>query len=317
MSVRTYERWKRHPQGDQRRGPKTKPANKLSDAERSSVVETCCSKEFVDKSPRQIVPLLADRGIFIASESTFYRILKSKKLLTYRESSRAPSHTRPQELIANAPNQIWSWDITYLKSNVLGRFFYLYMVIDIYSRKIVAWDIADYEGADVSSAMIKKACFTEGVQKNNLFIHSDNGGPMKAATMLATLKRLGVIPSFSRPNVSDDNAYSEALFKTLKYRPWYPSKPFQSIDAAITWVENFVRWYNTEHLHSGISFVTPEDRHQGRDIFILEKRKRVYEQARSQNPKRWSSAIKRWEMIEVVALNSLNHAKNTFIDKPA
>lgn len=271
----------------------------------------------MDKSPRQIVPILADRGVFIASESTFYRVLKSKKLLTYRESSRAPSHARPQELIANAPNQIWSWDITYLKSNILGRFFYLYMVIDIYSRKIVAWDIADYEGADISSAMIKKACLREGVQKNNLFIHSDNGGPMKAATMLATLKRLGVIPSFSRPHVSDDNAYSEALFKTLKYRPWYPNKPFQSIEAAVTWVENFVRWYNTEHLHSGINFVTPEDRHQGRDIFILEKRKRVYEQARSQNPKRWSSAIKRWEMMEVVALNSLNHPKNTFIDKPA
>ncbi len=317
ISVRTYERWKRHPEGDRRRGPKTKPANKLSEAERQSVIEACCSKEFVDKSPKQIVPLLADRGIYLASESTFYRLLKSKKLLTHRENSRAPTHARPLELIANSPNQIWSWDITYLKSNVLGMFFYLYMVIDIYSRKIIAWDIASFESAEISVALIKRACLKEGVQKNTLFIHSDNGGPMKAATMLATLRRLGVMPSFSRPNVSDDNAYSEALFKTLKYRPWYPNKPFETIDAASDWVGNFVKWYNTEHLHSGINFVTPEDRHEGRDILILEKRKLIYEQARLKNPTRWSTTIKQWDTVEVVALNSLNHAKNDFIDNPA
>lgn len=133
---------------------------------------------------------------------------------------------------------------------------------------------------------------------------------MKAATMLATLKRLGVMPSFSRPNVSVDNAFSEALFKTLKYRPWYPNRPFESVSAASSWVENFVKWYNTEHLHSGINFVTPEDRHQGRDTLILEKRKAVYEQARNQNPKRWSAETKNWEVVEVVALNSLKHAEN-------
>jgi len=257
--------------------------------------------------------MLADRGVYVASESTFYRLLRAKELLNHRENSHPPLHHRPLELIANAPNQIWSWDITYLKSDVLGFFFYLYMAIDIYSRKIVAWEVAEYESAETASKMIKKACLREGIQKNNLFIHSDNGGPMKAATMLATLKRLGVMPSFSRPNVSDDNAFSEALFKTLKYRPWYPSKPFESASAASNWVENFVKWYNTEHLHSGINFVTPEDRHQGKDILILEKRKAVYEQAKLQNPKRWSSEIKNWEPVEVVALNSLKHAGNDFM----
>ncbi len=315
--MRTFERWRKFPSGDLRRGPKTKPANKLTDDEKKIIIELCCSKEFVDKCPRQIVPTLADRGVYVASESTFYRLLKAKELLNHRENSHPPRHHRPQELLANAPNQIWSWDITYLRSNILGMFFYLYMVVDIYSRKIITWEVADYESAEISTAMIRRACLREGIQKNSLFIHSDNGGPMKAATMLATLKRLGVMPSFSRPNVSDDNAFSEALFKTLKYRPWYPTKPFESTDAASDWVENFVKWYNTEHLHSGINFVTPEDRHMGKDILILEKRKAVYEQARSQNPKRWSAAIKSWEAVEVVALNSLNNAENDFMNTTA
>jgi len=311
--VRTVERWRKNPAGDLRRGPKTKPGNKLSDEERRAVVQVCCSKEFVDKSPRQIVPLLADQGLYVASESTFYRLLKSKALLTHRDKSHAPHHTKPQELIAHAPNQIWSWDITYLRSNVLGMFFYLYLVVDIFSRKIIAWEVADFEGADIATLMIKKACLKEGVQKNTLFIHTDNGGPMKAATMLSTLRKLGIMPSFSRPHVSDDNAYSEALFKTLKYRPWYPDKPFTSIEEASTWVEHFVKWYNTEHLHSGISFVTPNDRHQGKDVLILERRKAVYELARKQNPNRWSDRTRLWGRAEVVALNSLKEPKNQFM----
>jgi putative transposase len=180
-------------------------------------------------------------------------------------------------MIAHAPNQVWSWDITYLRSRIMGMFFYLYLVIDIFSRKIVGWEVSDHESSELAADMIGQACRAEGVQENQLFIHSDNGGPMKGATMLATLRRLGVLPSFSRPSVSDDNAYSEALFRTLKYRPWYPNKPFSSIEEAEAWVTEFVRWYNTEHLHSGICFVTPECRHQGHDILVLEKRKRVYE----------------------------------------
>jgi transposase InsO family protein len=315
LSRRTVERWRINPAGDRRRGPKTRPANKLSEEERQTVIAVCCSKEFVDKCPRQIVPILADRGTYIASEATFYRILKAKKLLEYRGPARSPTHQRPEELIANAPNQIWSWDITYLRTSVLGMFYYLYMAIDIYSRKIVAWDVAEYEGAGVASRMIRRACLIEGVQRHQLFIHSDNGGPMKAATMLATLRHLGVMPSFSRPNVSDDNAFSEALFKTLKYRPWYPDKPFVSVQAAKEWVKTFVEWYNREHLHSGINYVTPSDRHEGKNIFILEKRRAIYEFAKKQNPKRWTTKAKQWVNVESVALNSLKSSEIHFIKK--
>jgi putative transposase len=284
IGTRTFERWRGNPEGDLRRGPKTKPANRLTDPERQRVLDVVCSKEFWDKNPKQIVPKLADRGLYLASESTFYRLLRATQMLAHRDRARPPAHERPKELIAHAPNQVWSWDITYLRSRILGMFYYLYLVIDIYSRKVVAWELCDHESSEVAAEMITSACQAEGVQENQLFIHSDNGGPMKGATMLATLRRLGVLPSFSRPSVSDDNAYSEALFRTLKYRPWYPSKPFCSIEEAKDWVTEFVRWYNTEHLHSGIGFVTPECRHQGKDVLILEKRKRVYELARRQNP---------------------------------
>jgi len=249
--------------------------------------------------------MLADQGIYVASESTFYRVLKAQQMLAHRENSHPPRHERPKELIANAPNQVWSWDITYLRTSILGSFFYLYLVVDIFSRKVVGWELADHESAELASKMIRKACLREGISPNQLFIHSDNGGPMKGATMLATLRHLGVLPSFSRPSVSDDNAFSEALFRTLKYRPWYPNRPFQSLDEARTWVEQFVRWYNTEHLHSGISFVTPECRHQGRDVLVLEKRKRVYELAQRQNPNRWTRAMRAWNSIPFVPLNPL------------
>jgi transposase InsO family protein len=182
-------------------------------------------------------------------------------------------------------------------------FFYLYLVVDIFSRKIVGWEICDHESSEVAAEMIGRACLKEGIQKNQLFIHSDNGGPMKGATMLATLRRLGVLPSFSRPSVSDDNAFSEALFRTLKYRPWYPRKPFSSIEEAEAWVTEFVRWYNTEHLHSGIGFVTPECRHHGEDVLILEKRKRLYELARRQNPNRWTKSTRDWRVTPYVQLN--------------
>jgi putative transposase len=224
-------------------------------------------------------------------------------MLSHRGPARPPSHERPKELIAHAPNQVWSWDITYLRSRILGMFFYLYLVVDIFSRKIVGWELCDHESSEVAAEMIGRACLAEGVQENQLFIHSDNRGPMKGATMLATLRRLGVLPSFSRPSVSDDNAFSEALFRTLKYRPWYPRKPFSSIEEAEAWVTEFVRWYNTEHLHSGIGFVTPECRHHGEDVLILEKRRRVYELARRQNPSRWTKCTRNWKVAPYVQLN--------------
>jgi hypothetical protein len=166
--------------------------------------------------------------------------------------------------VATAPNQVWSWDITYLRSPVRGIFYYLYMIVDVFSRKVVGKVVHYTECQVCAAALIQAACDAEGVDPNNLTIHSDNGGPMKGATMVATMERLGVAQSFSRPRVSDDNPFSEALFRTVKYRPEYPSGPFATLDAARAWVDWFVGWYNHQHLHSAISFVTPAQRQRAK-----------------------------------------------------
>lgn len=187
--------------------------------------------------------------------------------------------------------------------------------MDIYSRKITGFRVHDCESMEHASVLVEDICVSKRILKDQLILHSDNGGAMKGATMLATLQRLGVVPSFSRPRVSDDNPYSESLFKTLKYCPEYPSKPFASIEEASKWVEEFVNWYNNEHLHSGIKFVTPASRHAGRDKAILEKRKEIYEQAKIKNPNRWSRGIRNWSKIEEVFLNYLQEEKKDAIVK--
>ena len=291
--------------GDQRRGPKTVPGNKLTSEERTELLSVVNSAEYRDSSPSKIVPALADEGIYLASESTIYRILKEENLLTHRSRSRAATHHRPDPFEAIAPNHVWSWDITYLKTLVTGMYFYLYLVMDIYSRKIVGWEVHEREASELSSLLMQEALAEEGIDGKDLVVHSDNGGPMKGATMLVTLQNLGVIPSFSRPSVSDDNPFSEALFKTLKYCPCYPTKPFTDLEEAKVWVREFVRWYNTQHLHSGIKFVTPEQRHRGEDTRILMNRKHVYEEAKRSNPARWSGNTRNWEVIKSVRLNPL------------
>jgi len=177
--------------------------------------------------------------------------------------------------------------------------------MDVYSRKIVGYAVHDEQSSELASELMDDICAAEGVDRDQLALHSDNGGPMKGATMLATLQRLGVIPSFSRPSVSNDNAFSEALFKTTKYCPQYPSKPFKSKQDAAAWVSEFVRWYNEEHLHSGIRFVTPSSRHRGEDVEILFKRHEVYQKARRQRPERWSAQTRDWSFIGEVLLNGL------------
>jgi transposase InsO family protein len=188
-------------------------------------------------------------------------------------------------------------------TTILGQFFYLYLFIDIFSRKIVGWQIFTEENSEHASALMLDICRRENISPNQLTLHSDNGSPMKGATMLATLQQLGVAPSRSRPSVSNDNAYSESCFKTLKYRPDYPSKPFDSLAAARTWVEQFVAWYNTEHRHSAIRFVTPEQRHRSEDVAILKQRKMVYQMAKLVNPFRWSGDTRNWNWIPKVSLN--------------
>ena len=307
LNVRTYQRWfdaEKKVREDARKLREFTPPNKLSPAEEDLIVATVNSAEFADKSPHQIVPILADRGVYIASESTFYRVLRARELLTHRHATKpATKVEKPKELVAEQPNQIWSWDITYLATTILGQFFYLYLFIDIFSRKIVGWQIFTEENSEYASALMLDICRRENISPNQLTLHSDNGSPMKGATMLATLQQLGVAPSRSRPSVSNDNAYSESCFKTLKYRPDYPSKPFDSLAEARTWVEQFVTWYNTEHRHSAIRFVTPEQRHRGEDVAILKQRTMVYQMAKLVNPFRWSGDTRNWNWIPKVSLN--------------
>lgn len=302
LNARTVARWRLSDE-DQRNGTNLAPANKLSDPERMRIVNVANSAPFRDMSPKQIVPKLADQGIYIGSESSFYRVLKEQKMTTHRQSSRPATRHRPNEHMANGPCQVWSWDITYLRSPVQGMFFYLYLFVDVWSRKIMAATVFEEESMDLSARLFTRACFIHGVQPEGLVLHSDNGGPMKGSTMLATLQKLGVVPSFSRPMVSDDNPYSEALFRTMKYRPEYPSKPFENLAHAQSWVDEFVSWYNTRHLHSGIRFVSPDDRHYGREQDILANRQVIYEQARRRNPERWSRQTRNWNPVRFVWLN--------------
>jgi putative transposase len=186
---------------------------------------------------------------------------------------------------------------------VRGVFFYLYLVLDIFSRKVVAYRVHDVESAELASNLVEGACECEGVARNALVLHADNGGPMKGSTMLATLQRLGVVASFSRPSVSDDNPFAEAIFRTLKYRPGYPKKPFADLVEATAWVAGFVHWYNHEHLHSGIRFVRPIDRHEGRDKAILAARHGVYTKAKARTPRRWTRGTRNWKPVGPVRLN--------------
>ena len=249
------------------------------------------------------MPLLADSGQYLASESTFYNVLKKKGQLSHRHRSKPRTTSKPRGLLAGGPDQIYSWDITYLPTTVGGMFFYLYMVMDIYSRKIMGWQVHRRETSEFAADMMTDICIREGVKRDQVTLHSDNGGAMKGATLLATLQKLGVIRSTSRPGVSSDNAYSESLFRTLKYVPYYPQRPFEDIVEARRWVEGFVGWYNEIHLHSGIKFVTPSQRHEGLDKEILSKRDKVYKEAKRKNPIRWSRQTRNWLPVEEVWLN--------------
>ena len=303
LDPRTLERWRAGAVDDERRGPRTVPKNKLSARERERVVEIATSPEFRDLSPKQIVPRLADEGAYVASESTFYRVLRDEKLLAHRGRSAAPSPRPRTEHQATAPCQVWSWDITYLRTQIRGQFFYLYLMLDVWSRKVVGFRVEEVECTTIASELLKSALADEGHDGKQLVLHADNGGPMKGATMKATMEKLGVVSSFSRPRVSDDNAFSEALFRTAKYWVEYPRKPFASLEEARRWVAKFVDWYNNHHLHSGIGFVRPADRHAGRDTTILVRRRAVYERARRRHPERWAGVTRAWDAPCVVRLN--------------
>ena len=313
LSARTVQRWLRPESGDgdhRHRGKRAYscPPNKLKPEERQAALQMLNSDQFKDLPPSQIVPRLADQGQYVASESTLYRLLRQAGQLAHRRLERVPRKiSKPRALVATRADQIYCWDITYLPAQVRGSFFYLYLFVDVFSRKIVGWQVFDCESAELASQLLIDICQRQGIEPGQITVHSDNASPMKGETMLATMQRLGVAQSRSRPAVSNDNPYSESLFRTLKYRPQLPLKPFGNLLIARRWVADLVHWYNGEHRHSAIGFVTPQQRHDGLDQALLRARTQVYEQARLANPLRWSTRVRNWQHIEVVLLNPDKH----------
>ena len=309
LSERTLQRWQldaghENPQGDRRPSRVQAPSNQFSPAERERVLAVANCAEFAHLAPSQIVPRLADLGQYIGSESTLYRVLRAHHQLAHRTRQRpAKRRHKPRALVATAPRQLFSWDITYLPTCIKGLYFYLYLFLDIFSRKIVGWQVYESESGELAAQVMLDLCHRERIAPGQVTLHSDNGAPMRGATLLGKLQLLGVMPSFSRPAVSNDNPYSEALFKTLKYHAIYPSQPFQTLLEARIWVGRFVTWYNDEHRHSATRFVTPSQRHDGLDQAILSKRVEVYETARLRNPQRWSGATRNWQPVTEVHLN--------------
>ena len=307
VSLRTYRRWYRDGeiQADLRsEAQRPEPLNKLSDDEQQAIVNIANEPEHASLPPSQIVPILLDQGLYFGSVSSFYRVLTAFKQLNHRGRSRVRKKvTKPTSYTAYGPNEVWSWDITYLASTVRGQFYYLYLFEDIFSRKIVGYEVHEKECGERAAELIQRCMLREQCLNTPLVLHSDNGAPMKAQTMKVKLEELGVLPSYSRPRVSNDNPYSEALFRTLKYRPEWPSSGFCSLSNARDWVENFCNWYNNIHRHSKINFVTPAQRHTGQDQEILMKRKEVLEAAKKARPDRWSKGVRNCDPVGPVSLN--------------
>lgn len=312
ISVRTLQRWQSGAgleTGDARpTAERPVPAHALSAEERQRVLEAVNEPRFADMPPARIVPMLADEGTYLASESTMCRILRDSGQNTHRGRSKAPQPRRaPQTHVATAVSQVWCWDMTYLPSRVSGQWFYLYLILDLYSRKVVGWEVHAEDDSQHATRLVQRTALAEGIghaaEGEKTVLHGDNGATLKATSVLAMLKWLGIEPSYSRPRVSDDNAFVESLFRTAKYRPGFPHKGFDTLQAARSWAADFVHWYNMEHRHSGIQYVTPHQRHEGLDKDILAKRDELYRRAQLDNPRRWSGDTRNWEHIDVVTLN--------------
>lgn len=319
ITARTYQRWTRD--GDVREDQRPLvdrpvPANALTPAEEQEILDVCHRPEYASLPPEQIVVrLFDDEARYLASSSTIYRVLHKHREVIHRGRARPPKRqVKPTTYHATAPKQIWTWDATWLGGPIKGEYYYLVMLLDIYSRKVIGWEVFLAESAHNSRTVLERAVLAEKVVNQPLVLHADNGSPFKGATLQEKLNDLGITPSFSRPRVSNDNPYSESLFRTCKYRPCYPAGGFATIVAARQWVAGFVQWYNHEHRHSGIRFVTPAQRHAGEDAALLAKRDMINRAARNANPARWSGNTRNWTPIGTVSLNpekELNMMTNT------
>ena len=266
--------------------PRPTPARALCASERAHVLDVLASPRFVDRSPAEVVATLLDEGQYLCAERTMYRILAANQPVRERRNQRShPCYTKP-ELVATGPNQTWSWDITRLRGPKRWTSFYLYVLLDIFSRCVVGWMVADRENAALAATLIEETCLKQGIEPQVLTLHSDRGAPMTSKCTAQLLADLGVTRSLSRPQVSDDNPFSEAQFKTLKYHPSFPGR-FEDITAAIAFCRSFFPWYNTEHRHAGIAMLTPDDVHHHRVPDVLAQRGRTLQAAWALHPERF------------------------------
>jgi putative transposase len=266
--------------------PKAEPIRALSEAERAAVHQTLNSERFADQAPREVYATLLDEGTYLCSPSTMYRVLdEHAEVRERRDQLRHPAYVKP-ELLATRPNQVWSWDITKLLGPAKWTYYYLYVMLDIFSRYVVGWLIADRESGSLAELLIAEACTKQQIARDQLTIHADNGGPMIAKPVTLLMTDLGVLPSHSRPHVSNDNPFSEAQFKTMKYQPDYPERFGSQVDAR-TWAQTFFPWYNDEHHHSGIGYLTPTAVHYGEASRLLAERQQTLNLAYAAHPERF------------------------------
>jgi putative transposase len=268
--------------------PRPPPPRALSPQEQQAVLEVANSQRFVDSAPAEIVTTLMDDKppLYLCAVRTMYRILaRAGEVRERRDQLRHPLYEKP-ELLATAPNQVWSWDITKLLGPQKWEYFYLYVLLDIFSRYVVGWLLAEHENASLAKRLVGETCEREGIEEGTLTIHGDRGAPMTSKTLAQLMADLVITKSHSRPHVSDDNPFSESQFKTLKYRPDFP-KRFESFEAARSHMRSFFAWYNGQHRHSGIAFMTPVDVHFGRARDVLAARGRVLDEAYAAHPERF------------------------------
>jgi transposase InsO family protein len=302
MSLRTLQRWKRFGVRDHRKGSVKRIVRKLSEECCQEIVGQCNSERFQDLNPHEIVPLLLNEGVYLASVSTFYRVLKTENLLHHRSNTKARNGCgKPPERLATGSDQVYCWDITWLPRTVKGFFFYAYVVIDIFDKTIVGWAVHEEESERYSRDLFERTL--QGRKIALRALHADNGHPMKGISLIALLTSLNVEISHNRPRVSNDNPFIESFFKTLKYRVDYPLR-FRDLIHAREWMASFVNWYNTEHLHSAIGHVTPHQLRTGEAVSIFERRNQTMQRAREAYPERWGSRLaKHWTSPQKVVLN--------------
>jgi putative transposase len=310
IDARRLRRWQAGDglkQGDRRPdADRPIPSHALSEGERARIIVVANEPRFAETPPARIVPALADEGIYLASESSFHRVLREHGQMNRRGRAQPPRRSRPPTThIASRPGDVWCWDVTFLPAQIQGRWFYFYLILDLFSRKIVGFEVHDTDSAEHAAHLARRTALAEDVHARAArpVLHGDNGATLKATTVLAMLHWLGIEPSYSRPRVSDDNAFAEALFRTAKYRPEFPLKGFANLHIARQWAARFVHWYNHEHRHSGIRYVTPAQRHAGQDGPVLIARHALYQEARQRNPQRWSGPTRNWTPAGAVTLN--------------